>query len=1431
MRKFNVFIMLFLLLFSMICFAENEIPDDIPNDYHFIFLDEREAPDNDWTDFDPNFDPPSHPCLQSCTTENEVQGITSIGDDYWILSKNRYLYVFKLETGSSLFSTLNKKQTFTHNDVYDYFLHEHMKDMEFFEDHLYVPRGERIEIFEWDQEAEEFNKNSDYWDIDTESFSVMIHPYSKHIFYQFDRNRNVIIGRKILSDGSLSENIDEIELNYRNGEVVDHTALTDNFTRQGMAFAPNGRFIFFVYDDDHDADSNYTGIYVYYLDEKNQRKLFSNETGQHIKAFLVGFENIPYNPDSGGARSHELEGIFVRTVQGYDVHQMMLHNTWDNTNEKYSIYHYKTGDYDGDDYKDIYDNCPFVPNPNQKDWNNDGIGDACQDFDKDGVFDLNDNCPTIPNENQHDLDEDGIGDHCDLDIDGDNITNANDNCLENYNPNQEDLNGINGGDACDDIDGDNWSDEKDPCPNDYNTEICGGENCRFSTSPSSCCLKARSKCDMDGDGRWDEEPRHANSYIDFYDHYGFRIGALWEKTGKKNCIQSERHSHQFIETWYESCDVGYSVQIEGGVSYLQDLENSNNKKYAEAKISSYYCYCGNDSEQHLQCNDNGKCGMNHANLEEPWNNKNRKPTWMPLYGTGDWREKNFDSVVSDNCKAVDKKCFTAFEREWEYREDEWLMEQIGEEENDEDTDDDTDYDFDIELRSTEDDDNEFNDDDSEEDVPRIKLSHAAVFTAGEDYINDDDAEHPINRRFFANSEDYNRHISGQNDKLILAKKSEETVDLVIERRTFFVGYITPGYGKWYWEMLREYIGEKPWWQDLPFARQFRDIIKENMYETISRPSLFSRISYNGDELKVKAVRYPKNYNQIFAYAAQDGIYYQKNNSFKLAFSDAVGLFENEKTVQNGFEMRSAAVAVKGIEIYMAAGMTLTQSQLTRSPFEGHPAEEKPIRNQRFARIYFVNGEPVMEELASLPWTPEYITLFVSDGHIHAMMMNENGSTSVLAYSSENNSWTTLNTFNFGQVFSLNNTFVKDNKLYFTAPNAEGKTALYTWDSSNSFVEIAHLDSAYDSFIKPFKFADEIILADLKDISGSSVVSWRLDENLFEEETLPLDKPILHRDYYYCLKETGTTLQGGIEISGTCVPFTHPWYSSFSAGATVYSLDGKGERLYVGTNNAIKVYDISDPIAPVLVSSFSTSSRVNDLEVYSNTLFAATNSGLYKLDASDPDELTQILFISATLNYQYKVEVYNGKLYVGDDNGIKIRDLETLSVLTSVNNGSVLDFAIENGEIGLYKDALFSPVEIRDADTLALKANEFFGCFEIEVGSSGGRFYLSCDDETYRFEDDGDGGISFTELSGDIRELQDVYTFDGYTYFYDENTIWISTSNDVPALCGNGIVEGDEVCDGGQIDCDELDSNYVSGTATCNSTCDGYNTNNCSDDGW
>ncbi|HZW90262.1 MAG TPA: thrombospondin type 3 repeat-containing protein [Myxococcaceae bacterium] len=71
-------------------------------------------------------------------------------------------------------------------------------------------------------------------------------------------------------------------------------------------------------------------------------------------------------------------------------------------------------DADGDGIDDARDNCPTVVNPDQRDADNDGIGDVCDpDIDNDGVLNTVDNCPTVSNRDQRDDDGDGVGDACD----------------------------------------------------------------------------------------------------------------------------------------------------------------------------------------------------------------------------------------------------------------------------------------------------------------------------------------------------------------------------------------------------------------------------------------------------------------------------------------------------------------------------------------------------------------------------------------------------------------------------------------------------------------------------------------------------------------------------------------------------------------------------------------------------------------------------------------------------------------------------------------------------------------------------------------------------------------------------------------------------------------------------------------------------------
>ena len=119
-------------------------------------------------------------------------------------------------------------------------------------------------------------------------------------------------------------------------------------------------------------------------------------------------------------------------------------------------------DIDSDGIEDSNDNCIDIFNENQADYDDDGIGNKCDDDDDDdGFLDINDSHPLDATESS-DIDNDGIGDNSDDDIDGDGTNNFDDAYPLDYSEQRDtDLDGIPNG-VDDDDDGDGISDSEDP---------------------------------------------------------------------------------------------------------------------------------------------------------------------------------------------------------------------------------------------------------------------------------------------------------------------------------------------------------------------------------------------------------------------------------------------------------------------------------------------------------------------------------------------------------------------------------------------------------------------------------------------------------------------------------------------------------------------------------------------------------------------------------------------------------------------------------------------------------------------------------------------------------------------------------------------------------------------------------------------------------
>jgi hypothetical protein len=178
------------------------------------------------------------------------------------------------------------------------------------------------------------------------------------------------------------------------------------------------------------------------------------ELGSSTTRADTDFDGIP---DGDGAQALD-NCILVSNTDQRDRDQDRIGDACDN-------------DDDNDGVLDVNDNCVLFANPDQLNTDADGFGDTCDlDDDNDGVLDERDNCALLANADQGDNDLDGSGNACDDDDDNDGVLDDIDNCVFIFNPDQRNSQGGALGDACSlDVDGDGIVDGQDNCLEVSNT--------------------------------------------------------------------------------------------------------------------------------------------------------------------------------------------------------------------------------------------------------------------------------------------------------------------------------------------------------------------------------------------------------------------------------------------------------------------------------------------------------------------------------------------------------------------------------------------------------------------------------------------------------------------------------------------------------------------------------------------------------------------------------------------------------------------------------------------------------------------------------------------------------------------------------------------------------------------------------------------------
>lgn len=116
------------------------------------------------------------------------------------------------------------------------------------------------------------------------------------------------------------------------------------------------------------------------------------------------------------------------------------------------------------------------------------------------------------------------------------------------------------------------------------------------------------------------------------------------------------------------------------------------------------------------------------------------------------------------------------------------------------------------------------------------------------------------------------------------------------------------------------------------------------------------------------------------------------------------------------------------------------------------------------------------------------------------------------------------------------------------------------------------------------------------------------------EALPRGGIYSRGNYLYII-----TVADGMLVYDISDPASPAYITTAPVSGYAWNFFAKDNLIYVQTNNAIRLYDITNPVSPVLKDSYNGTPRAVFAE--GNYAYIADASGLVILDASDPENLT------------------------------------------------------------------------------------------------------------------------------------------------------------------------------------------------------------------